>query len=89
MKKPGSVSLDEVATRTTHIELACTRCDRHGRYRVDGLIQQFGPDFAMPDLSGELASCPNRLASNPSMRCDVFFPRLGAIMRGDAPQSET
>jgi hypothetical protein len=83
MKKPGSISLAEVATRTTHIELACTRCERHGRYRVEKLIQQFGPDFGMPDLAGELASCPNRNAASPSTRCDVFYPGLGALMSGE------
>ncbi|MBB5508187.1 hypothetical protein HDG35_004465 [Paraburkholderia sp. JPY681] len=88
MKKPGSVSLAEVAKRATHIELACTRCDRHGRYRVDGLIGQFGPDFGMPDLAGELASCPNRKATNPNVRCDVFFRGLGALMRGEAADDE-
>jgi hypothetical protein len=84
MKKPGSVSLAEVASRTTHIELACTRCDRRGRYRLDGLIQRFGPDFGMTALPGELVDCPNRKVVNPSKRCDVLFPGLLEIMRGEA-----
>jgi hypothetical protein len=83
MKSPGTVSLADVARRTTHIELACTRCERRGRYRVDGLIRQFGPEFAMPDLAEQLAPCPNRMAASPNARCDVFFPGLGALMRGE------
>ena len=30
-----------------------------GQYRVDELLQRFGPDIAMPDLRHELAQCPN------------------------------
>jgi hypothetical protein len=81
--KDGAVCLADVAARATHIELACTRCDRRGRYRLDGLIRQFGPDFGVPDVADQLAPCPNRKAVNPGARCDVIYPGLGALMRGE------
>ncbi|MDP9648713.1 hypothetical protein J2793_004179 [Paraburkholderia caledonica] len=79
----GSICLSDVAARATHIELACTRCERRGRYRLEGLIRQFGPDLGIPDLAEQIAPCPNRNSSNFNVRCDVFYPGLGALMRGE------
>ena len=35
----------------------CERCSRFGRYRIDKLIEQYGPDITLPDLRHELAQC--------------------------------
>lgn len=84
MKKPGSVALSEVAAKATHLEMACTRCDRRGRYQLARLVERFGPDFPMTDLGRELADCPNRREAAPNKRCDVYFPGLIEILHGDA-----
>jgi hypothetical protein len=80
MKTPGSVALADVAAKATHIDVACSRCDRRGRYRLTRLVEQFGGDYPMTDLGAELANCPNRNATAHAERCDVFFPRLPAIL---------
>lgn len=82
--KNGAVQLSDVAARATHIELACTRCDRRGRYRLDGLIRQFGPDLGIPDLAREIAPCPNRDSADLGARCDVYYPGLGELMSDEA-----
>lgn len=82
--RTGSVSLGEVAARTSHIDIACTRCDRKGRYRVAKLVARLGEDFPMTDLGAELADCPRRSAAAHNERCDVFFPGLPRIMSCDA-----
>lgn len=82
MKKPGAVALGEVAAKATHLDIACSRCERRGRYALARLVASHGPDFAMTDLGNELANCPHRNATSHGERCDVYFPGLAAIMNG-------
>jgi hypothetical protein len=82
MKTTGSVALADVAARATHLDVACTRCSRRGRYQLARLAEQFGGDYALPDLGAELANCTNRNATAHGERCDVFFPNLIAILEG-------
>jgi hypothetical protein len=56
----GSYSLAEAAAKLTMLRLTCEKCGRAGRYRIDRLIERFGPDIALPDLRHELAECPRR-----------------------------
>jgi hypothetical protein len=85
----GSVSLREVAARATHIEIACTRCERRGRYRLSKLVASLGGDFPMTDLGGEITDCPKRYAAV-TERCDVYYPGLRKIMEDERqpPQPE-
>jgi hypothetical protein len=80
MKREGAVPLGEVAARASHIDLACTRCERRGRYQLEKLVARLGADFAMTDLAGELADCPRRTSPAWSERCDVYFPGLAKLM---------
>lgn len=79
MGNQGSVTIGEVAARASHIEVACTRCERRGRYRLTRLIAAHGEDFRVTDLGAELAACPRRGAFV-GERCDVYFPGLLKIM---------
>jgi hypothetical protein len=72
-----------VASKASRIDIACTRCSRRGRYQLARLVEQFGGDYALPDLGSELANCPNRNAAAHGERCDVYFPGLAAILSGD------
>lgn len=81
----GAIALGDVAARASHIEVACSRCERRGRYQVAKLVETLGPEFPMTDLGAELASCPHRGASAHHERCDVFFPGLRKLMYGDDP----
>jgi hypothetical protein len=47
MPRIGSHSLGEFPSDVVRIE--CERCGRAGRYRIDGLIERFGADAALPD----------------------------------------
>jgi hypothetical protein len=55
----GSYSLGETAAKQGGARLVC-ECGRRGQYRIDRLLEQYGPDIAMPDLRDELAQCPHR-----------------------------
>jgi hypothetical protein len=79
----GSLTLDEVAARASHIDVACSRCERHGRYQLARLVAALGADFLMTNLGAELADCPRRTAAVHNERCDVYFPGLTSLMYGE------
>ena len=71
-----AVSLGDVVD-LVHLEIACRRCDRHGRMRVDRLIAEHGAEIGLPDLAVKLAAgCPKATATDPAARCFVCFPQL-------------
>jgi hypothetical protein len=39
------------------VRLVAPNAAGRGQYRVDRLLERFGPDIAMPDLRHELAQC--------------------------------
>jgi hypothetical protein len=52
------------------------KCGRRGQYGIEQLLEQYGPDIAMPDLRHELAQCPHRRdMSNP---CQVKYASAAA-----------
>jgi hypothetical protein len=62
----GSHSLDETAAKQKMVRLACRKGGRREQYRIDRLLEQYGPDIAVPDLRHEVAQCPHRRdMSNP------------------------
>lgn len=80
MTASGSVALGDVAAIASHLDIACSRCERRGRYNLARLVARLGPDFPMTDLGAELADCPNRAITAHGERCDVYFPGLVAIL---------
>jgi hypothetical protein len=67
----GSYSLGEAAAKLNMIRVKCPKCGRAGQYRIDRLIEEYGPDIAMPDLRHELAQCPHW--SDMSDPCQVEY----------------
>ena len=53
------------------LRIVCERCNRAGQYRIDKLIERYGPDITLPDLWHELAQCPRR--GNMSDPCQVSY----------------
>lgn len=84
----GAIALGDVAARASHIEVACSRCDRKGRYQLARLVAAYGPEFPMTDLGAELAVCPRREVASHGERCDVFFPNLLKILEEDQGTTE-
>ena len=46
----GSITLGEAAGHTAALTVACTRCERAGRYNLDTLIARHGEGFGIPKL---------------------------------------
>jgi hypothetical protein len=75
----GYLTLGEIADRTPTLEVACSRCDRRGRYQTASLIRQIGRDKPATDWLREIsADCPRRLDPSPSIQelCGIHCPDL-------------
>ena len=78
----GLRSLGEIATRTGMLTVACSRCERRGRYRLDKLIARHGAEVGARVIAPEItADCPHRDAPALMERCDILFPALAALFR--------
>ncbi len=65
----GSLSLDDVGRRFDMLEVRCGNCTRHGRLRIDKLIDEYGRDMSLPDLRTILAGdCEHKTASRRKSR---------------------
>jgi hypothetical protein len=53
------------------VRVVCDKCGRTGQYHTAKLLEQHGPDMAMPDLRHVLAQCPRR--GNHADPCIVVF----------------
>lgn len=58
-----------------YVEIACTKCDRRGRYLKTTLIAKYG-DIGLPDLRHDLAKGCQKLG-NYHDNCGALFPMLG------------
>jgi hypothetical protein len=70
-------TLGEIAACTSMLIVACSRCDRRGRCRLDALIDRHGADAPVRVIVPELiAGCPQRDSPALMERCDIRFPEL-------------
>jgi hypothetical protein len=76
----GSITLEQVAGHTAVLAVACSRCDRAGRYHLDALIARHGPGFGIPALLHVLSDdCPKRKSISAYDLCGVHCPDLTAL----------
>lgn len=79
---PDVYTLGEIAARTAMLTVACSRCKRRGRYRLDKLIARYGADASGRIMVPELtADCPQREAAALWERCDILFPDTPTLFR--------
>jgi hypothetical protein len=76
----GAVTLNDIADLGM-LEVACSRCGRHGRLRVPRLIREHGAKAKLPDLREVLAgNCPRVGAVSVYERCGVHYPQLASVL---------
>ena len=76
----GSITLAQVATCTSSLGIACSRCDRAGRYNLGTLIARHGPNFGIPLLLEVLSTdCPKRESLSAYDLCGIYSPDLSAL----------
>jgi hypothetical protein len=80
----GLITLGEVAARTNELAIACSKCDRTGRYRLEPLIQRYGRQFAISDLLRTLSvGCPMWESVDPCALCGINCPDLARLFTAD------
>ena len=50
MTSSGSITLREIAGKLPMLEVACARCERHGRLNVAKLIERHGAGAKLPEV---------------------------------------
>jgi hypothetical protein len=76
MPRSGALLLSDYPTE--YVNLACSKCERRGRLRKDPLIEEHGPDIALPDLLADLAKCARRGSFCDA--CGAYYPALKPIV---------
>lgn len=72
----GAVTLGDIAGRIAMLEVACTRCERRGRYRVAWLIEHHGADMGLPELRTIIAAdCPRMIVASTRDLCGAHLPQ--------------
>ena len=72
----SGITLGQVSKRQRILEVACSKCDRKGKYRVSNLIAQHGASMALPSLASLLCSDCRNKDTFANDRCSVYFPNL-------------
>jgi hypothetical protein len=49
MPRDGALTFGDLIGQLDHLEIACPKCDRLGRYSVRRLALQYGRDFRLTD----------------------------------------
>jgi hypothetical protein len=63
MPRDGAIIFRDLVGKLEVLRLECDKCGRHGRYRLDRLIEQDGIDAKLFDWEPE-ADCPRKQAKN-------------------------
>jgi hypothetical protein len=78
----GFLTLADIAGRVATLEVACNRCDRRRRLRVDHLLAEHGPALPLPELRRIIAAdCARMQAGHVHDVCGVHFPELPDLFR--------
>jgi hypothetical protein len=76
----GSITLGDLAGKIMMLEIACSRCDRHGWLRLARLIEEHGADTGLPDLWVTRAGdCPRANSTAMHDRCAIHYPQLPGL----------
>jgi hypothetical protein len=76
----GAITLAAVAAKTDTLVVACSRCERAGRYSLHTLIINHGRRFGIPSLLAKLAGdCPKRKSVRAYDLCGIHCPDLSAL----------
>jgi len=60
MARAGAVTFSDLFGGLKWVRVACSKCDRAGRYRLDRLIELYGPRRRRPPSARLTADCPQR-----------------------------
>jgi hypothetical protein len=81
MPHDGAIIFSDLIGKLDVLRVACAKCERAGRYRLDHLIESRGRDAKIVDWLDEItADCPKKSAPNWSDQCAARCPNLVAVL---------
>jgi hypothetical protein len=81
MARDGSLTPADLIGKLDVLRVACTKCDRAGRYPVAKLVERLGPDAKLTDwLSRIMADCPRKRKNSFSDQCGALCPDLPKVL---------
>jgi hypothetical protein len=81
MPRNGATIFSDLIGKLDAVRVTCERCGRKGRYRLQSLIVERGPDASMPNWLAELtAECSIKQAQNWGDRCAARCPDLPKVL---------
>src|ERR1700712_918409 len=77
----GSITLEQVTARTAALAVACTRCDRAGRYNLGALIAGRTQVWHSSVAAIAVGRLPKRNSTSAYDLCGVHCPDLSTLFR--------
>jgi hypothetical protein len=82
MPRDGALTFGDLIGQLDHLEIACPKCDRVGRYSVRRLALQHGRAGKLTDWVGLMTKdCPRKQSRGLADGCGVRCPDLLKLQR--------
>ena len=79
--RDGAIIFSDLIGKLDLIRVACDKCSRAGRYRVQHLVEERGRNAKLINWLDELtADCPNKQARNMNDPCGARYPQLPKVL---------
>ncbi len=81
MPRDGAIIFGDLTGKLDVVRVACDKCARAGRYRLNHLIEHHGREANLVDwLAGIAGDCPKRTTVNWNDRCRAQCPDLPRVL---------
>jgi hypothetical protein len=81
MIRDGSLTPANLVGKLDLLPVACTKCDRAGRYPVAKLVERLEPDAKLTNWLTEItADCPRKRKNSFSDQCGALCPDLPKVL---------
>jgi hypothetical protein len=78
--RDGCITFSDLVGRLKVLRVDCDQCGRHGRYLVDKLIYDYGPDTKLGEWFHELTKeCPQKNEPGVVRACNAIMPDLRGL----------
>jgi hypothetical protein len=75
--RDGAITFSDLVGKLKVLRVDCPRCGRHGRYLVDKLVYDHGPEAKLIEWFSKLTpDCPQK---NQGRACDAVMPDLPGL----------
>ena len=81
MPRDGAIIFSDLIGKLDAVHIACPKCGREGRYRLQRLLDERGSDAKLIEWKHEItADCPKKLAHDWNDQCGARCPDLSRVL---------